>query len=71
MFEKRGKLSSFKEKVVRIVSVRKEDSNAFSTTPLSTVTTHEAINPLTDYHLEADLKKAQVQMHQRMFDILR
>ncbi len=71
MFEKRGKLSSVKEKVIRIVSVGKEDSNVFSANPVSRVSTQEAANSLTNYSLEADFKKAQVQMYQRMFDILR
>lgn len=69
MFEKKGRFRSVKEKLFRLIrSLGKESSNVSLPTPVFTVAPYETVNSRTNNSLEAELKKAEALMYQRMFD---
>jgi hypothetical protein len=63
----KGKLVSVRQKAfkaLRLISgVEKEDANISSPTPTFAATAYEPVNALTNYSLEAELKKAQALAH--------
>ena len=69
MFGIKGKLVSAKQKVFRLISLlRKEESNVSSSTSVLTAAPYEPVNPLTNYCLEAELKRAEALAYWRMLD---
>ena len=72
MFEIKGKFGSAREKVFKVFrsvsGLGKEDSNVSLPTPVFTVAPSKPANSLTNYSLEAELKKAEALMYLRTFD---
>lgn len=72
MFGIKGKLVSTKQKVfglVRLISNSKnEDLGGSSHNAIFAATTYEPVNLLTNYALEAELKKAEALLHCRLTD---
>ncbi|MFQ5759127.1 MAG: hypothetical protein ACE5IF_05570 [Candidatus Bathyarchaeia archaeon] len=59
-------------KVLRLIgSLRREDSNVSSPTPVLAAAPYETVNPLTNYSREAELKKARALAYWRMWDRLK
>jgi len=68
MFETRERFRSAKERLFRLIKgLEKESSKSFST-PVFTVALYETVSSSKNNSLEAELKKAEALMYQRMFD---
>lgn len=54
--------------VLRLINGLGKDSDVSSPTPVCTVALSKPVNSLTNYSLEAELKKAQALMYWHMWD---
>jgi hypothetical protein len=68
MFETKERVRSAKEKLFRLIKGLEKESSCSLPTPVFTVATYETVNSRINNSLEAELKKAEALMYQRMFN---
>jgi len=72
MLEIKGKFGSAREKVFKVFrsvsDLEREDSNVSLPIPTLAVAPSKPANSLSDYYLEAELKKAEALTYLRTFD---